>query len=156
MIISLWPYCFIDVWTHLSQGYCNFLPEEKLLQAVEIGQVVYISMLLILPLHGYKFDVSFYLRANVVVLVSLFCIHVDSLYFVDNACLAITFVLLFILINTSTFQRHIGDVLLMCLVFCRVCWYTLFEFVLFFFLFFSFSFNIFVLVMSWNFCSFVS
>ena len=23
------------------QGYCNFLPEEKLLQAVEVGQVVY-------------------------------------------------------------------------------------------------------------------
>ncbi|XP_028088256.1 probable metal-nicotianamine transporter YSL17 [Camellia sinensis] len=25
------------------QGYCNFLPEEKLLQAVKVGQVVYLS-----------------------------------------------------------------------------------------------------------------
>ncbi|GMP62478.1 hypothetical protein CsSME_00024575 [Camellia sinensis var. sinensis] len=25
------------------QGYCNFLPEEKLLQAVEVGQVVYLK-----------------------------------------------------------------------------------------------------------------
>ena len=81
-----------------------------MLQAVEIGQVVYISMLLILPLHCYKFDVSFYFLANAVVLVSLLCIHVDSLYFVCKAYLAITFVLLFILINTSTFQRHTVDV----------------------------------------------
>ncbi|KAI8562694.1 hypothetical protein RHMOL_Rhmol03G0054500 [Rhododendron molle] len=27
----------------MIEGYCNFLPEEKLLQAVEIGQVVYLS-----------------------------------------------------------------------------------------------------------------
>lgn len=33
------------------QGYCDFLPEEKLLQAIEVGQVVYLISILPICLH---------------------------------------------------------------------------------------------------------
>lgn len=37
----IWP---VDKENFLFQGYCNFLPEERLLEAVEVGQVGFVLM----------------------------------------------------------------------------------------------------------------
>lgn len=40
IIITCLTWVFLCLWTCSFQGYCDFLPEEKLLQAIEVGQVV--------------------------------------------------------------------------------------------------------------------